>query len=245
MWKMYDDLINSVPEDLTVKDYLVGLHWTIIRSEKGSGLAKTLKGGKPETELKNIIGMPLRELAGHVKSWNMMDASMGLAAINSIMNTPANILDISEPENGIAEDFNAFTNSAFETTDQKVAVVGHFPKIEGLRSVCRLSILDRNPRPGDYPDSACEYILPQQDLVYITGTAFINKTMPRLLELSSKARVILLGPSVPISPVLFKHGADVIAGMVIADEQPIWKAVQQGGNKNIYEHGGQRICISR
>jgi uncharacterized protein (DUF4213/DUF364 family) len=250
MWKLYDDLINSVPECLSVKDYMVGLHWTIVRSERGIGLAKTLKGGKTGTELKNIVGMPLKELAGYVKAWNMLDASLGLAAINSILNTPKNVLEVSDPkdfdtEDHNPEDFNAFTNYAFETTDKNVAVVGHLPKIEDLRSICKLSILDRNPQPGDYPETACEFILPQQDLVFITGTAFINKTIPRLLELSAKARVILLGPSVPISPILYKHGVDVIAGMVISDEQLIWKAVQQGGNKNIYENGGQRICISR
>ena len=250
MWKMYNDLINSVPEDLSVIDYMVGLHWTIIRSEKGIGLAKTLRGGKAGTELKNIIGMPLKELAGFVKAWNMMDASLGLAAINSILNTQANVMDVSEPkesnsEDHNPEDFNAFTNYVFETNDKNVAVVGYLPKIEELRCICNLSILDRNSQNADFPDSACEYILPEQDLVFITGTAFINKTMPRLLELSRQARVILLGPSVPISPILYEHGVDVIAGMVVSDEQLLWEAVQQGGNKNIYENGGQRVCISR
>ncbi len=250
MWKMYDELIESVPEDLSVKEYMVGLHWTIVCTENGIGLAKTVRGGKTGTELKHVKGMSLKKLAASVKSWNMLDASLGLAAINSTLNTSAKVMDITDPNDYNPEDynhenFNAFTNYAFEGKDKKVAVVGHFPKIEELRSIYKLSILDRNPQPGDYPDTACEYILPQQDLVFITGTAFINKSMPRLLELSSNAQVVLLGPSIPLSPILYRYGVDVIAGMAISDEELIWKAVQEGGNKNIYENGGQRMCISR
>lgn len=250
MWNIYDELINSVSEELSVQKYMVGLHWTIVRSEKGVGLAKTVRGGKRDQELNNITGMPLKKLASHIKSWNMIDASLGLAAINSTLNTSANLIEITDPTDYDPEgyndgDFNAFTNSAVELMNKHVAVVGHFPKAEGLRGICQLSIIDKEPQPGDFPDAACEYILPHQDIVFITGTALINKTMPRLLALSANAQVILVGPNVPISPVLFKYGVDVIAGMIVADEKILWQAVQEGSNKDIYEQGGQRICITR
>ena len=38
------------------------------------------------------------------------------------------------------------------------------------------------------PDPACEYILSEQDVVIMTATTLINKTMPRLLALSRNAR---------------------------------------------------------
>jgi len=89
------------------------------------------------------------------------------------------------------------------------------------------------------------YDLNEQDLIFITGTAFINKSMPRLLQLSEKAKLILMGPSVPISQVLFQYGVDSIAGMVVADEKAIWKAALEGGNRSIYQNGGQSVCITR
>lgn len=101
------------------------------------------------------------------------------------------------------------------------------------------------PQADDYPDPACEYILPQQELVFITGTAFINKTMPRLLTLAKDARIILVEPSVPISPVLFKYGVDTIASTILLDEEQTWKVVKQGGKMNIFSHGGQMVCIQR
>lgn len=251
MWDLYDELIDAVPSDLRVKDYMIGLHWTVVTSEQGIGVAKTVRGGMAGSELSRIHDMSLKQLAISIKSWNMLDASLGLAAINSTLNAKEKVMDITTPLIGEGsddyriEDISGFTNDVFEVVGRKVACVGHFPKIEYLREVCRLSILDRNPMPGDYPDSACEYILPDQDLVYITGTALINKTMPRLLELSANARVVLLGPSVPISPVMFKHGADLIAGMVVSDRKLLWEAVQAGVNNDIQNSGGQRVCISR
>ncbi|MBP1762805.1 MAG: hypothetical protein H6Q64_2347 [Firmicutes bacterium] len=250
MWEIYDELIDAIPEDLTVTEYMIGLHWTIVGCEKGIGMAKTLKGGKSGEELRYIVGMPLKKLASHVKSWNMLNASLGLAAINSTLNTSEKVWEITEPsdfdkdESSVGEG-NVFANNDLSQMYKKVAFVGHIPKLEELKNMCELSVLDRNPQPGDYPDSACEFILPEQELIYITGTAFINKTMPRLLELSRHAKLILLGPSVPISPVLFQYGVDAIAGMIVANKELIWQTVQEGGNKNIYENGGQRVYISR
>ena len=250
MWKIYDELIESVPEDLLVTEYMVGLHWTIVCSDQGMGVAKTVKGGKTGEELRYIVGRPLKEIASYVKSWNMLNASLGLAAINSTLNVSENVMEITEPSDYGRGDIggdgaDAFSDQSFSQNYKKVAFVGHIPKLDELRELCELSILDRDPRPGDFPDSACEFILPEQDLIYITGTAFINKTMPRLLELSRNAKLILLGPSVPISPVLFRYGVDAIAGMIVADKKMVWQTIQEGGNKNIYENGGQRVYISR
>lgn len=251
MWEIYDQLIDAIPEDLTVKEYMIGMHWILVRSERGLGLAKTVRNGQPGAKLENIIGMPLKELAKYIKSWNMIDASLGLAAINSVFNNKANIMNISDPdgddqEDSQPEDLNAFTRYIKDIVGKKVAVVGHFPKIEALNDICQLTIIDKSPRrPGDYPESACEYILPEQDVVYITGTCIINKTLPRMIELSKNAKIILIGPSVPMSFCLFAHGVDTIAGMMVVDDQALWQAVLEGGNKNIYDQGGQRVCISR
>lgn len=246
MWKIYDDLINAIPEELTVKECLVGLHWTLVRSERGVGAAMTLKGGRAESELTGIVGMPLKKLASHVKSWNMVQASVGQAAINSAFNVYDNLAAITGMDArklGSNDDNNAFRQFLPELKGKKVAVIGHFPHIDFLNDVCHLSILERNPQGSDYPDPACEYILPYQDFVFITGTAFTNKTMPRLLELSKNAKVVVVGPSVPITPILFKYGVDAIAGMIVRDEAVFWKCAQEGGKMNIFKQGGQMVCI--
>ncbi len=248
MWNVYNDILDSIPDHLTVVDCMVGLHWTLVRSEQGTGAAMTLKGGREGSPYVDIVGMPLRQLAASIKSWNMVEASLGQAAVNSALNHPTNVSVLSgKPfeRSADAEEANGFARFLPVMEGKNVAVIGHFPNINSLKDHCRLSILERTPQADDYPDPACEYILPQQDLVFITGTALINKTMPRLLALSEKAQVILVGPSVPITPVLFEYGVDTIASTVLLDEELVWKVAKQGGKKNIFRYGGQMVSISR
>jgi len=246
MWGIYDELIDSIPEDLTVIKCMIVLTWTLVRSEAGVGTAMTMKS-REGVGIKNIAGMKLKELAAYAKSWNVTQAAIGQAAINSALNTQRNVKSITgsyvEKTNN-PKKLNAFSMLLPEIKGKNVAVIGHFPKIDELYRICNLSILERILQDGDFPDTACEYILPVQDYVFITGTAFINKTMPRLLQLSKNAKTILVGPSVPISPILFKYGVNSIAGMVVVDENMFWKGVQEGAKLNIFRHGGQMICIN-
>ena len=115
MWEIYDRLIAQIPEDLIVEDCLVGLHWTLVRSLT-SGLAMTTAGEEccsgcgAETELGSIAGMPVRKLAEQIKSWDFFKASLGMAAINSILNTQerAELVDgrkLNEQQEGDAFEF--------------------------------------------------------------------------------------------------------------------------------------------
>ncbi len=246
MWKIYDEIIDTIPEELTVLECMRGVNWTLVRSERGTGMAMTVRGGKRSTELGSIGGMQLKELASSIKSWNMLEASLGLAAINAALNVSSvvtNITDQLDDPSIDPEEFNGFKHLAPEISGKKVTVVGHFPEIEKFQDICELSILERKPQGDDYPDPACEYILPEQDFVFITGTAFINKTMPRLLELSKNATTILIGPSVPISRVVFTYGVSWLASFVVFEPQSIWRAVQEGERLNIFARGGKMVCI--
>ena len=74
------------------------------------------------------------------------------------------------------------TEGAFDTyaelvQGKKVATIGHFRFIENrFEGVGELSIIERRPRDNDYPDTASEFILPDQDFVFITGSTLVNKT---------------------------------------------------------------------
>lgn len=246
-WKIYDDLIDKMPEDLRVIDCLVGLHWTLVRSEWGTGAAMTIKGGLTGEKLDNITGMPLKRLAAYIKSWDLVQASLGQAAINSVLNTPGHFHQLTgnSVEEVDSEAANGFKQFLPEITGKKVAVIGHFPGIESLAAICRLSIIERVPQEGDYPDPASEFLLPAQDYVFLSGTTFINKTLPRLIELSRNAKTILVGPSVPMSPVLFDYGVEAIAGMVVVDEALSWRVIKEGGKMKAFKQSGRMVCIRR
>jgi uncharacterized protein (DUF4213/DUF364 family) len=128
---------------------------------------------------------------------------------------------------------------------KKVAVVGHFPRLEKLRDAAReFSIIERDPQPGDLPDAAAEYLLPAMEVVFITGSSLANKTLPRLLELTANAYVGLVGPSVPMTPILFQEGIDSLSGTVFLDFPRIAKAIAAGESSSLFRHGGFRVNLS-
>jgi len=42
------------------------------------------------------------------------------------------------------------------------------------------------------------------------------------------AEVVLLGPSTPLSPVLYSHGINVISGTIVTDPKAVLMAIGQG-----------------
>ena len=61
------------------------------------------------------------------------------------------------------------------------------------------------------------------DYVFISGSAFVNKTMPRLLALASEAHTVVLGPSAPASPAILQAGATTVMSFASAhpEDRPL------------------------
>jgi len=88
-------------------------------------------------------------------------------------------------------------------------------------------------------------VLPSSEFVFITGTALVNKTMPRLLQLSRRAFVVLLGPTTPLFPPLFDFGVDVPATTVVSDVPSVRQVVEEGGTMQIFERGGRMFRLEK
>ncbi len=244
-WAIYDRLLEEIPEDAVVNACLVGRNWTVVDSG-WMGLAMTYRGDSIGTTLKPPhAGRRLSDMAACLKSWNLYEASLGMAAVNSYYNTPERVGSwLNKPLDAIRGS-GALTDLLNSISGKKVVVIGHFPNMKAMAERCDLTVLERNPQDGDLPDSAAEYVLPEQDFVFITGMTVTNKTLPRLLVLSTQATVVLMGPSVPLAPWWFEQGVDVLAGMIVVDPAQAWRYCQEGGMKGPFENGGWRVQITR
>jgi hypothetical protein len=90
-------------------------------------------------------------------------------------------------------------------------------------------VLELRPRDGDFPAEQAETVLPEADIVAISGSAFINHTIEPLLKLCRPGSlVVVLGPTTPLSPVLFDHGVDVISGTQVIDPRLALRCVSEG-----------------
>ena len=242
-WDLYDHLISVVPEDLEVGDCLAGLNWFLVRSVGVGVSMRPLEANGPVRNAGHLLGMKLRDLAIWVKSWNEYESAMGLAAINSVLNAPRSVrANCAERLSETNEDIFVYMRNRMR--GKNVAVIGHFLGLERVAEICNLSILERRLEPGDLPDSACEYMLGEQDIVVLTATTLINKTMPRLLTLSRGATIVVAGPTTPLHPLMFDFGIKILGGLVVEDEVSVWRTVTEGGQREIFSAGSRMVTVS-
>lgn len=236
-----EDLLDSLCEDAPVRSVLVGVHCTMVCS-RYCGLATTIASCSPHGRSSHVRESgalhekTARDLAEYALSDNPVEACIGVAAINSLLEVDA--------ENAV--EINASELLVERGRGRNVALVGHFPFIPRLRESCRnLWVLELRPSGDDYPSSSAPEIIPQADVVALTGSALINHTLDGLLALCSpEALVVILGPSTPLSPVLFEHGVDILAGSRIVDEPAVGRYVGQGASFTQIQ-GVRKITFSR
>ena len=220
-FELYDLLLDHIREDAPILASQIGQCWTAVETEAGFGMAMTTHmDTRP-----SMYGIreTIRQLAPAAKSWNLTDASFGMAAINAYYNTPARLEKL-----GAYEPFDRYCTHGLDLKGKRIGVVGHLNMPKQIwEDAAEVSILERNPRPGDYPDSACDWLLPQCDVVIITASTLVNKTLPHLLELTKNAYTILAGPSCPMCPEFLELGLDRIAGLVITDRQGMANKIRQ------------------
>lgn len=220
------DLLDSLTGDAPIRSVLVGAHWTMVCSRHG-GLASTLTGNAPHAqEMVRDVGRlhekSARELAEYARSDNLLERSIGLAAINSL-------IDVDEDR---CVKVNAADVLAERGRGKTVALVGHFPFIPKLKpAVGELLVIEKHPEEGEYPAESAPEILPRADIVAITGSALINGTLDGLLAACPRGiPIMVLGPSTPLSPILFEHGVTILSGARVVDESAATLTISQAAS---------------
>jgi uncharacterized protein (DUF4213/DUF364 family) len=228
-----DALLGSLRTDAPVRQALVGAFWTAVVLDTDPvrcGLASTLRretheAGPPVADAGRLLEHSGRELAEWLRSSSNLEASIGAAAFNALL----------EVDEMACTEINAEEVIVERGAGRRVAIVGHFPFVERVRRVAaECWVLELYPRPGDLSAERAAEVLPQADVVALTGTSLINHTFDGLIALcqpdadNRKAHVILLGGSAPLSPVLFEYGVDAVAGTRVVNVPAAVGAVSQG-----------------
>lgn len=227
-WRLYDDLIDCLPSGIKVADFAVSTWCCIKASNGGAGAVFTEHTGpRPQLNPSQLLGADLKDVASWVKSWSFVKASIGQAALNSWFNSPDRFADFAKLPQLVSG--SCFEAHLPKLAGKKVAMIGHFKDAARVSQVAELTILERVPQGDDLPDPACEYVLADQDWVYITGETLLNKTLPRLLQLCQSAHVVLVGPSVTFAPEVFGDSVCEFAGVQITDPDLAIAATKLGG----------------
>ena len=225
--KILDRLISTLDLQAEVIDIRQGVFHTGVLT-RHCGLAASLpKDALRQTpplvmEAGTLLDKTPEDLVRMVYSDSILEAALGMAAINSL-------LDV-DPRKCV--ELNAANIIMDQGAGKKVAVVGHFPFLAKVRDKAEtLWVIEKNPGEGDAPEDQADTLIPQADVVAITGTSLTNHTLEHLLELCPpRAYVVMLGDSVPLSPIMFDYHVDALSGTVVVDAETALRCVSQGAN---------------
>jgi uncharacterized protein (DUF4213/DUF364 family) len=250
--QILNDIINSLTNDYPVKEVRTCTYWTMVVS-RNAGLASTIRDECP-SEHDNLVndarnnavrrsrpllfalpapsyrGLPLsvggltqksaKELSCYVQSDKLLEATIGMAAINSL-------IEFDESE---CVELNASAIIAKKGQNKNIAVIGHFPFIGKLKSIARkLWVIEKKPISDDLPEEMATEILPEADVIALSATTLINHTLEKLLALCKQDSFkVMLGPTSPMSEVLFDYGIDVISGVKVFDTETVLRYISEG-----------------
>jgi len=233
--KLVEDLIESAGGgEVPILRAAVGLHWTAVES-RTAGMSHTYKTHR-KVELSgsgSLEGLGALETSSRLRDWEPLEASLGLASLNSLI----------EPR-GEPGSVNGAILEAIP--GRSVAVIGRFPFNGRVASGAgEAFFFETEPTGDELPPFAVEEVLPRVDVAVITATALINKSLPRLLELSRDAWSVVLGPSTPMNDVLLDHGADLLGGIRVVRPDALFSSVMQGVKKFGKIGGIEPIMLGR
>lgn len=221
--RVVESLISFAKEnDTKVSDIGIGIGWTYVLS-RYCGLALTYPSERSEIrDMGKLDEKTVGELSEYLRSWNLLEATVGLASVNSL------IYPSGERE-------GSGLDLALEVgKGKKIVMIGKFPRIDQFKKVAKeFIVLELNPFLIDssnniYLSTASDFFIPEADVVIITASAIINKSIDRLLELSKNAYTILVGPSTPMLDLLFDFGIDALAGVRINNPNRLIERIKQG-----------------
>lgn len=231
--RVYELLLDYAACDSRVEAVNIGLVWTVCKAGQ-CGLAMSPQSATRTLPWSGtLVGKPLRELCGWINDWDAHQAAVGMAAINAALNAQPLPAGLNLPAGNLA----VFEHFLPQLLGKKVVVIGRYPNIERYADQIDLQIIERQPNATNYPDPACEFLLPNADWVFLTATSLINKTFPRLAELAQHATTVLMGPTTPWLPQLAEFGIDYLAGVEVIDAEKLQQTVAEGGGVRIFETG--------
>ena len=223
--EILQELLESLKIDVPVTAVVVGPHLMAVASQR-LGLAAHLHSSEgaesvySEQEMTALVGRSTRDLARWLMEDKWQRAGIGMASLNSSL----------EIDYARLHEINAKRIIAGRAADKNLMVVGHFPFVETMRpNVRNLWVMEKQPRAGDISEDEGYQLLSEADVVAITGSSLINHTFERIMfSCKTGSFKIMLGPSTPLSPILFDYGLDVIGGALVEDESTVLSMVKRG-----------------
>lgn len=242
--EIYDLMLDYGTTDTQVKEILIGLTWTLCLTE-GAGLC--MSPGIATRTLPwsgTLVNKSISELAPWLRSWDAYQATVAMAAINSIVNSSSSLPDtgtVLSPDS--SANLAVFEHFLPQIRNKNVCIIGRYPGLSKYSTQMQMKVIELNPGLEDFPAPASEFLLPEAEWVFLTATSIVNKTFPRLVQLAKNSKLVLMGPTLPWLPDLKQMGIDYLAGVKVTNLPALKETVAEGGGVRIFETGIQYSVV--
>lgn len=248
-----EQLLAEIPkiDEVHVETMRLGLGYSGLKLDTGhAGVCNSMLSEATldccEVLLKagTLAGRPVTAFLGFIESWDFIERIMGVSALNAL----SQIVFDENPDRYLVERRNLVDVVEVQPADT-VVMVGHIkPFTPVFKAKAKtLYILERNPNKyeGILPDTASEKLLPEADVVVITGSTLSNGTLDRLLELTNNARTVaIVGPTASCLPdPLFSRGVDYVGGIRICNADKAMQILSEGGGTPQLKRAGEFVTF--
>jgi uncharacterized protein (DUF4213/DUF364 family) len=260
------EILGSELDDLSVERAVIGLFFTGVKLSNGiAGACATPIKTIPEAVCCPTSAMampfpgklrdrPALDVTKNALSDHGIRRAVGIAAMNALADTCWRRRP--HPETQLRLGIDAFDATEIGPGD-KVVVVGAF--VPFLRELKRrrqpFLVLEQDPAtlkpeelPFFRPANEAPTVVPDADVLLITGTTLINDTLEELLRLAKPtARVTMVGPTVSLLPDAFlRRGADILGTVRIAAPDEFLDILAEGGSGyHFLGRSAQKVVLVR
>ena len=248
---------------ITPKEVRIGVFYTgVVLSTGHAGMSYTPVQEIPEAvccprshakmpQAGHLLNFSVYDLMEYALDDNVLKAAVGIATINALS---AILLE---------DDHCPYKPSAFGnaldliqmTGEDTVVMVGAFPPfIKRIQEITKkLFVIEKNPRTvgkGENieiePEARLQELIPQGNILIITGVTLVNHTLEPILKLARNARdVVIVGPTASVYPEpLFKRGVTVLGGVRVTDAAKMIHLIGEAGSGyDFFDQCAEKIVI--
>jgi uncharacterized protein len=258
------DCLGSTLDDLTVERAVIGLFFTGIKLNDGSGglcftPIKTIpeavccpSSARAMPASGKLRGKKAMELLAEMTGSNPLKKTLAIAALNALS---ALCWKEQPPETySIKMRVDALDEVTIPENRYVVVVGAIVPALRALKQRGEpFGILELDPSSlkadelqFHIPSELASEKVAQADVLIITGTTLINDSLEDFLRIrKTGAQVIVVGPTASMLPgPFFRRGVTVLGGVLVTDADRVLDVISVAGSGyHFFEKGAERIVI--
>ncbi len=253
-------------DTITVERAVVGLFFTGVKLSNGfAGACATPIKTIPEAVCcpTSVMAMPFpgkmrgrraADLAREALEGHSIRRAVGIATVNALAECCWQRRP--RPDTRLLVGVDAFDATEIRRGDTVVVVGAFVPFLKELkRRGHSFLVLEQDPAtlkpeelPFFRPAEQAREIVPQADVLLITGSTLVNATLEDLLALARpEARVTIVGPTVGLLPdAFFARGADILGCVRITEPDAFLDLLAEGGSGyHFFGRSAQKVVLAR